>query len=166
MIFSHATNCVTTTLRRTAGREVETVLVVGASESDCARHAGLAIAMAMKAIDEVAWNSASGNEIRVFRETDECSEGDRYVTSRLVTVSQTGRRVEHAPRRRANPSWEGLDECEVCHRRMPTVSGIYGTTAGRDILACRKCRKTVEIANRVAARRASAAAAAATPAAG
>lgn len=163
MIFSRGKNCVTTAIRRTVGGEAEAVIIVGTSESDCARHAGLSIARAMKAIDEVSWNSGSGNEITVFRETDECSEGDRYVTSRLVTVSETGRRIEHAPSRRANPSWEGLAECEVCHRRMATVAGIYGTIAGREILACRKCRKTVEMANRIAARRPAAASAAAAP---
>ena len=176
MIFMRGQNCVTAVIRKTVGEEVESVIIVGSSESDCARHAGRSIARAMKSPGmEVAWNIGSGNEITVFRETDEYDECDRHICSRLVTVSERGRRIAHATRRRANPSWEGLLECEVCHRRLSGVEGIYGTAAGRIMLACRKCRKIVKMANRIHARHGagdgnsgggiSAAAAAAAPAA-
>lgn len=154
MIFTRGKKCVTTAIRKTAGGTVETVLIVGSSDSDCARHAGRSIARAMKSLDgDVSWNIGSGNAITVSRHTDEYNEGDQYIHSRLVTVSERGRRIEHAPRRRANPAWEDLSECEVCHRRLPSICGIYGTGAGRIMLACRECRKIVRMANDISARR-------------
>ena len=154
MIFTRGKKCVTTAIRKTAGGTVETVLIVGSSESDCTRHAGRSIARAMESLDgDVSWNIGCGNAITVSRHTDEYNEGDRHIHSRLVTVSERGRRIEHDPRRRANPAWEGLSECEVCHRRLASIRGIYGTAAGRIMLACRECRKIVKMANDISARR-------------
>ena len=136
-----------TIVQRTDGSVVETTLVIGRDALDCARHAGERIRAAMRSADAVRWNVGSGREIAVRRETDEYDDGDRYIRTRLVTASETGRDVRHAERRRENPSWEGRRECEVCHKRSAHIRAVRSEGAGRDMAVCAACRRIVGIAN-------------------
>lgn len=161
MIVRHGKNSCTTVVKTYDGSESTMHIIVGTSHLDCSRHAGRRIADAMKAGHEVSWNSDSGNEIRVFLRTDDYDSGDRYICSHLTTASDKGRIVYHRERRRANPSWEGLEECEICHERRIGTSRVCNDVLGRDMTVCRTDRKAVKIANDVHARRGLAAASAA-----
>ena len=156
-----------TTVEIFDGCERVTHVIVGSSPLDCSKLAGRRIKSAMKAGHEIAWNANGGNKIRMFRSTDEYSSGDRYIRSRLMTVPERGRVVEHAERRRANASYEGLAECEICHMQKVGVSSMRNDAVGRDMLVCRTDRRVIKLVNAQCARAAAAASAssAADPAA-
>lgn len=159
MIVRRGKNSYSTVVSTYDGSESTLHVIIGATRLDCSLHAGRRIAEAMKAGQEVSWNPGSGNEIRVFHRTDDYNSGDRYIRSYLTTASDRGRIVYHRERRRANPSWEGLEECEICHERRIGTSRVRNDVLGRDMTVCRADRKVVKIANDVHARRGMAAAA-------
>ena len=134
------------------GQERIKYILIGATPAACSRQAGLRIKAAMKAGHEASWNSEGGNEIRVFRSTDDYSDGDRYIRSRLTTASDRGRTVQHRERRRPNPSWEGLMECELCHKRRIGVARVRNDAVGRDMMVCPADRKVVALVNDMKAR--------------
>ena len=148
MIVRRGKNACTTFVETYDGRERVKHLIVGSSPLDCTRLAGRYIAEAMrKSGHEASWNSEGGNEIRLFHTVEEYSSGDRYIRSYLTTVSDNGRAVCHGERRRANPSWEGLKECELCHKRKVGVAKIRNEAIGRDMLVCPADRKAVRLVN-------------------
>lgn len=147
-----------------SGEKRERTMVIGMSRLGCTLAAGERIKKAMKRADEVSWNRGSGNEVRVFRDESEYDSGDRYIRTRLVTVSERGRRVEHAERKRPNPAWEGVEECGICYTRKLGVKKVRREADGKDVPACRACRKIVRMANELTERSRRAAAPAAAPA--
>ena len=134
------------------GEKRERTMVIGLSRLGCTLAAGERIKRAMKRADEVSWNRESGNEVRVFRDESEYDSGDRYIRTRLVTVSERGRRVEHAERKRPNPTWEGVEECGICYTRKLGVKKVRREADGKDVPACRACRKIVGMANELTVR--------------
>ena len=146
------------------GEKRERTMVIGLSRLGCTLAAGERIKRAMKRADEVSWNRESGNEVRVFRDESEYDSGDRYIRTRLVTVSERGRRVEHAERKRPNPTWEGVEECGICYTRKLGVKKVRREADGKDVPACRACRKIVAMANELTVRSRRAAAPAPSPA--
>ena len=146
------------------GEKRERTMVIGLSRLGCTLAAGERIKRAMKRADEVSWNRESGNEVRVFRDESEYDSGDRYIRTRLVTVSERGRRVEHAERKRPNPTWEGVEECGICYTRKLGVKKVRREADGKDVPACRACRKIVGMANELTVRSRRAAAPSPAPA--
>ena len=153
MIVRRGKNACTTVVKTYDGSECTLHIIVGATPLDCSRHAGRRIKAAIKAGHEVSWNPDSGNEIRVFRTTDEYDGGDRYIRSYLTTASDRGRIVYHRERRRANPSWDGLKECEVCHKRRIGTARMRNDAIGRDMMVCPADRKIVKTLNAMHARK-------------
>lgn len=154
MIVRRGKNACTTNVKVFDGRERVAHIVVGTSPLDCARHAGGIIARAIKAGHDVSWNSEGGNEIRVFRSTEDYNSGDRYIRSYTTTASDRGRIVSHRESKRANPTWEGLKECEICHKCRVGVRPMRNDAIGRDMLACPADQKILKILNEVEHRRA------------
>lgn len=85
----------------------------------------------------------------MFRSTEEYNNGDRYIRSYTTTASDRGRAVSHRESKRANPSWEGLEECEICHKRRVGVVPRWNHAIGRDMLACPADQKILKILNEV-----------------